>query len=90
MSNNTEFNRERRLRNKFRAIEKLGSCCSRCMVHYKDMDVYDFHHVGEEKKLNKLGVMWSYSWKRIKEELSKCVLLCANCHRIIHKEERDD
>ncbi len=90
MSNNTEFNKERRLRNKTKAIELLGGCCSKCMTYFKDVDVYDFHHTGEDTKVAKLGLLWAHSWKNIKRELNKCVLLCANCHRILHKEERDD
>ena len=28
-----------------------------------------------------------YSWKRVKEEIDKCIPLCSNCHRIHHSEE---
>ena len=51
----------------------------------------DFHHVDEDKDTttkrngNSLTTQMS-RWKRerIDLELSKCVVLCANCHRIRH------
>ena len=27
------------------------------------------------------------SWERVKKEIEKCSLLCANCHREIHVEQ---
>ena len=82
--------KKRRLKKKMLAIKELGGMCSRCFTSYKDVEVYDFHHEDEGVKEYSLANMWAFSWDRIREELGKCVLLCANCHRILHKEERDD
>ena len=46
----------------------------------------DFHHVDEEQKKYYLN-MKNIGNKNIVEELNKCILLCSNCHREIHKKE---
>ena len=53
--------------------------CGRCYPYY----VMDFDHVRGEKSFGiaTVGGM-SRSLKIIKEELEKCDLVCANCHRI--------
>lgn len=59
--------------------------CSQCRV--KDHRVLDFHHLRD--KIKPVSVMIRLaSLKRIKDEIRKCILLCANCHRIHHYEER--
>ena len=54
----------------------------------------DFHHIDEKtkdpalKKTNRQsmsGWMQRWSMKRINEELDKCVVVCACCHRIRHQ-----
>lgn len=74
-------NQERHTRNKLRAIEYKGSKCFDCGQKY-DPCVYDFHHLNPEEK----DSSWSLhrSWNYLKQELDKCILLCANCHRIRH------
>jgi len=46
----------------------------------------EFHHKDGENKDFNLGDVKSRGWgkERIKKELEKCRVLCANCHRKIH------
>lgn len=65
-------------------IEALGGRCKHCENVFPSA-VYDFHHVGI--KTDSPGTLISSgSVDRIAKEISKCVLLCANCHRIEHNE----
>lgn len=66
------------------AVELKGGRCQICGYN-KCIGAMDFHHVDEEKKsfdLSSRGL--TRSWARIEEEIKKCVLVCANCHREIH------
>ena len=45
--------------------------------------VMDFDHRNpEDKKYNVSQMVCRYSWTKILEEIAKCDLVCANCHRI--------
>ena len=72
-----EKNREK----KRKWVSLFGDKCFDCGNSYPDC-VYDFHHLyGKDANPSK-ALTWSDD--RAIEELSKCVLLCANCHRIRH------
>lgn len=50
----------------------------------------DFHHINpckSDKKIHKL-VGDGHTKIRIQKEIDKCVVLCSNCHRIHHHDER--
>ena len=52
----------------------------------------DFHHVihqKDNKKVNEL-VSDGHARARILQEIEKCVVLCSNCHRIWHHDEREN
>ncbi len=44
----------------------------------------DFHHPKEKERGIAEMVSYGYSRASIREEIEKCVVLCANCHRVEH------
>lgn len=49
----------------------------------------EWHHVNPETKSGQLSVMLTdMKWETYLNEIEKCVLLCANCHREVHELER--
>jgi len=49
----------------------------------------DFHHVDPSKKENIVSVLVSNGcYKAAMREVEKCIVLCANHHRVLHAEER--
>ena len=77
----------RKRKRKEQAIECLGGKCLDCGGVYV-RDVYDFHHRDPAQKEMPLNQMFKLNWKKVKSEIDKCDLLCANCHRIRHYRER--
>ena len=75
--------RKKRLENKLKAIDILGGKCSECGESF-DHWVYDFHHTDPTEKVCDPGSLLHLSWDSVYEEVRKCILVCANCHRTIH------
>ena len=68
---------------KLKAIKHFGDKCFDCGGVYPPY-VYDIHHLdGSTKKDNPSRILRG-DWEKAKQELEKCVLLCANCHRGRH------
>jgi hypothetical protein len=61
----------------------FGNKCSLCGYTYPGY-VYDLHHNNGGKEKGVGTLVTNASIKRIAQEASKCVLICANCHRGIH------
>lgn len=61
---------------------KIESGCKICGENC--LACLDFHHLNEKDKL--LNIAWSlkYSQKTLLKEISKCIVLCSNCHRKLH------
>jgi len=76
--------KRRRRRVRQMAIDHLGGRCNRC-GYDRCIDALEFHHLDSSKKdfgISNRG--YTRSWKKIREEIEKCELLCANCHREVH------
>lgn len=54
--------------------------CADCGVKYPP-HVMDFDHIGDAEKIRTVSKMTSFSKARILEEVAKCEIVCANCHR---------
>lgn len=65
-------------------IEKLGGKCVKCNGVYPQA-AFDFHHVSN-KLFSISNEILNKSIAKIFKEAEKCILLCANCHRIHHAE----
>ena len=76
--------KKRRLKVRQMALEYMGGRCQKCGYN-RCSDALDFHHLDSSSK--EFGISqrgYTRSWKKVVEELAKCVLLCANCHRELH------
>jgi hypothetical protein len=74
--------RRKKLREMARAYK--GDKCAICGYN-KCPRVLSFHHVDPKKKdfgLSTRGL--TRSWDKMRKEIDKCVLLCANCHMEVH------
>ena len=59
-------------------------CCERCGMDR--WECLDFHHPDRENKFMSINelVKGRYRLEVIQEEIDKCEVICANCHRIEH------
>lgn len=74
---------ERWKNRKIKVIEQFGNVCYDCNQTYHP-NVFDFHHLDPGTKDFDWSKMRLFSEARMQAELSKCVMLCANCHRTRH------
>lgn len=82
-----EYVRENRRKIKTKLIKEAGGCCQKC-GYDKCNDALEFHHKDPLQKSFSIGESMICSFKRLQEEIKKCILICANCHRELHAEEK--
>ena len=78
--------RKRRRKVRLMAVQYKGGHCSRC-GYDKCVEALEFHHLDASQKdfgISSKG--YTRSWQKVREEIEKCVLVCANCHRELHAE----
>lgn len=71
---------QRERKKKINEIKLARGCCE---CGYKEHAIaLDFHHRG----MNKMFTIGNstHGWEKTLEEIAKCDVLCANCHRVSH------
>ena len=66
-----------------KSVEERGGKCERC----SSTENLEFHHRLRSNKID--HKIWSWSQARRDEELAKCDLLCAECHKVETAQERN-
>lgn len=67
---------------KLESVKYKGGSCKICNYSIC-INALEFHHLDPNEKDFSFS-QGIKSWERVKIELDKCVLLCANCHREVH------
>ena len=68
---------------------KSNLSCSRCGESHPA--ILDFHHVVKENKQIVWDLIRNNAFNAaVKEVTEKCIVLCSNCHRKLHWNERRD
>jgi hypothetical protein len=78
--------RAKRIKAEYQEIKK-GLRCERCGYNQHPAAL-QFHHKNPAEKEFILSRAMHVSVKRIRNEIAKCEVLCANCHLIHHWKER--
>lgn len=83
----THYSMKRREEGYAYLLSIVGDFCKRCGNTYP-FCVYDFHHIDPStKRFSISSAIASLARERLLEEALKCEVLCANCHRLRHKEQ---
>ena len=82
MSENYKYVKNSRERLKKRMIYVMGDECQVC-GYSKCITALEFHHINPEQKTFSLSTNANLGWDKACNELMKCTLVCANCHREI-------
>lgn len=77
---------EWRKRTKIKLVEYKGGKCEFCGYN-KSINALQFHHIDSNEKDFTISGK-SLSFERLKNEVDKCLLLCANCHHEVHEKNK--
>lgn len=68
---------------KIKAALYMGGSCYLCN-YSKCYEALEFHHKNTDEKDFSISSHRGTNFEKLKQELDKCVMLCANCHREVH------
>lgn len=75
---------DKRKRLRIQMLDYKGRKCERCGWDESPVGLAAHHTDPTQKEFSMGDSGITRSWERIKAELDKCVMLCHNCHSVIH------
>jgi 5-methylcytosine-specific restriction endonuclease McrA len=80
------INRSQKLKEEWKKFKSTLSCLE-CGIYHPA--ILDFHHIDPEMKTASVhSLVGTGRYKKAMEEIEQCVVLCSNCHRVYHYNER--
>jgi len=82
-------NRQKRKKDIKKLVDELKSMfgCAKCPE--RDPDCLEFHHLNEKRLTVAAMCNRNMNISEIIDEMLKCAVLCANCHRKVHAPKKD-
>lgn len=83
-----EYHRKRE--DEFLSAYKKGKSCALCNYN-EHWEILQFHHKDKKKKLFEITLfkIAKKSPEELKREIEKCILICPNCHFLLHLREKE-
>jgi hypothetical protein len=78
-----DYTKKRWNRRKALFINEKGGKCFDC-GRTGHPAIFDFHHVDPKNKKFNIRKIRTHNMEKLRQELDKCVVLCACCHRLRH------
>lgn len=75
--------RNSRAKRKEAIVYVMGGRCQICGYN-NCISAQELHHIDPSQKELAFNSAANYKWEPLREELKKCIQLCANCHREVH------
>jgi hypothetical protein len=75
-----ESSKAARMRKKAKLAKIKDKPCLDCGVKYPHY-VMEFDHISDNKVASIADLMMYKAWQTVLDEIAKCELVCANCHR---------
>ena len=84
-----EYHKKRE--NKFLSAYKKGKICALCGYN-EHWEILQFHHKDKKKKLFEITLfkIAKKNPEELKREIEKCILICPNCHFLLHLREKEN
>jgi hypothetical protein len=81
----TRATRDKALRDENRKkLDEIKRFCGCSCCDEKELVCLEFHHRNSSQKDFTIGQNTHRTWNYIESEISKCTIVCSNCHKKIH------